>query len=152
MKVIGLSLLVCVVVGCATLSEEELGLVREFDEYANENEPDADDIEDIHWVWIFAGYVTLSDKERASMKNSQTVEDLKSFVGSDPDDHIKSLRGCLTTHDIWFIKRGGLGFDPKRLNGAVFEVDPQHFTTRQKVIHMKILQEVFRGFGCICPS
>ena len=146
MKVLGLLFLVIVVVGCATLSEEERGFVREFDENTKGDDFDADEIEDFHSAWFLAGYVALSEKERASMQDSQAVADIKSFLGSDPADDFKSYRDCLTAGDINYIRRGGLGFDPKRLNEAVVEADPNHLTARQKVILTRIVNEMFRGF------
>ena len=140
MKVIGLLLLVCVLVGCATLSVEERGLVKDFDELTSENSLSKTDMSIFRSYFILAAYITLSDEERESIKDSQSMQDLD--LDSCSADDVKSFRELLTADEIKFIKQGGLGFDPKHLDAVQIEFDPAQLNTRQKVVVMKIGREI----------
>ena len=140
MKAIGLLFLVCVLVGCATISVEDRALVKEFDELIGKDSLSESDMSFLRSARVFAAYVTLSEKERESIKNSQTIQDL--HLDSCSADDVKFLRVCLTPDDIRFIKRGGLGFDPKDLDAVQIEFDPAQLSPRQKVVVMKIGREI----------
>ena len=148
MKAIGLLFLVCVLVGCATLSVEDRELAKEFDEAISDSDPFLNE-EFIHAICVLAGYITLSAEERASLKEfnesdsltADAIKEIQDFTA----DAIKSFQDCLSAEDLKFIQRGGLGFDPKRVNKDGVKVDPKHLNTRQKVIVMKIGREMLRG-------